>query len=82
MFSIRQAATANLTNLIEVFGVNWAKIHIIPKIVNLGSHKSYLYRMTALFAMKDMCATCGVEVCERLVLPIVCVLFLFFTPGS
>jgi serine/threonine-protein phosphatase 2A regulatory subunit A len=54
VYSIREAATANLTKLAEAFGVPWAKLNIIPKIANLGTHKSYLFRMTALTAIKDL----------------------------
>lgn len=52
VYSIREAATANLAKLAEVFGQPWAKNHIVPKVVNLGTHKSYLYRMTALVAIR------------------------------
>ncbi len=51
VFAIREAATANLTKLAKTFGVAWARIHILPKVIALGSNNSYLYRMTALNAV-------------------------------
>lgn len=51
VFSIREAATANLRKLTEVFGVEWAKVTIIPRIVQMGSHANYLFRMTTVFAL-------------------------------
>ena len=41
VFSIREAATANLRSLAEEFGADWAKEHIVPQ-VDFVAHK-YLY---------------------------------------
>lgn len=51
VFSIREAATQNLKKLTEVFGVVWANESIIPKVVAMGQHPNYLYRMTTCFAI-------------------------------
>ena len=51
VFSIRDAATINLRKLTEVFGVDWAKQTIIPKVLAMGTHPNYLYRMTTIFAI-------------------------------
>ncbi len=51
VFSIREAATVNLKKLIEVFGVDWARGAIVPKVVAMASHPNYLYRMTTVFAI-------------------------------
>ena len=51
VFSIREASTQNLKKLTEVFGVEWASTAIIPKVVELGRHPNYLYRMTTCFAI-------------------------------
>lgn len=51
VFSIREAATSNLEKLVKVFGPEWAKKNIIPKIVALANHTNYLYRMTTVFAL-------------------------------
>ena len=68
VFSIREAATANLTKLVHVYGVEWAKANIVPKVVNLGQHRSYLYRLTAVFAIGDMSPILGSSVvCEQFV---------------
>ena len=65
VYSIREAATGNLTKLVQVYGVEWAKANIVPKVVALGSHRSYLYRLTAVFAMGDMSAILGSGVVVR-----------------
>jgi len=51
VFSIREAATHNLKKLTEVFGVEWASEAIIPKVMAMGGHPNYLYRMTTCFAI-------------------------------
>lgn len=51
VFSIREAATQNLKKLTEVFGVEWASQSIIPKVMAMGQHPNYLYRMTTCFAI-------------------------------
>jgi serine/threonine-protein phosphatase 2A regulatory subunit A len=51
VFSIREAATQNLKKLTEVFGVDWASEAIIPKVMAMGQHPNYLYRMTTCFAI-------------------------------
>lgn len=51
VFSIREAATQNLKKLTEVFGVEWANESIIPKVMAMGQHPNYLYRMTTCFAI-------------------------------
>lgn len=51
VFSIREAATVNLRKLTEVFGVEWAKSAIIPKVLNMANNVNYLYRMTTVFAI-------------------------------
>ena len=51
VFSIREAATHNLKKLTEVFGVEWASEAIIPKVMAMGAHPNYLYRMTTCFAI-------------------------------
>lgn len=57
VFSIREAATHNLKKLTEVFGVEWANEAIIPKVMAMGTHPNYLYRMTTCFAISVSQAT-------------------------
>lgn len=54
VFSIREAATVNLKKLADVFGVEWASQAIIPKVLQMGLHPNYLYRMTTIFAITTM----------------------------
>lgn len=54
VFSIREAATINLKKLTDVFGVDWASQTIVPKVLQMGAHPNYLYRMTTIFAITTM----------------------------
>ena len=51
VYSIREAATINLKKLTDVFGVEWAKVAIVPKVMGMGSHPNYLFRMTTVQAI-------------------------------
>lgn len=51
VFSIRESATINLRKLTEVFGVEWARQAIIPKVLVMGNNPNYLFRMTTIFAI-------------------------------
>ena len=54
VFSIREAAAVNLCKLTDVFGVEWARQSILPKMLQMGTHPNYLYRMTTIFAVATM----------------------------
>ncbi|CAG8503799.1 11723_t:CDS:10 [Diversispora eburnea] len=71
VYSIREAATVNLKKLTEVFGVEWAKSTIIPKVLAMGSHPNYLFRMTTIFAITTMAPAVTPEVIRDHILPIV-----------
>lgn len=51
VYSIRESATVNLRKLTDVFGVDWARQTIVPKVLQMGTHPNYLYRMTTIFAI-------------------------------
>ncbi|EFX04507.1 protein phosphatase 2a 65kd regulatory sububit [Grosmannia clavigera kw1407] len=69
VFSIREAATHNLKNLTEVFGVDWASEAIIPKVMTMGSHTNYLYRMTTCFAITTLASVVSLNVIDKHILP-------------
>ncbi|KAK2753656.1 Polyamine N-acetyltransferase 1 [Onygenales sp. PD_40] len=70
VFSIREAATLNLKKLTEVFGVEWAKGSIIPKVTSMGQHPNYLYRMTTCFAISTLAPAINLQIIENSILPI------------
>ncbi|KAJ3999700.1 Ser/Thr protein phosphatase 2A regulatory subunit A [Lentinula boryana] len=51
VYSIREAATINLKNLTDVFGVEWSQSAIVPKVMGMGQHPNYLFRMTTVQAI-------------------------------
>ncbi|KAL8798740.1 MAG: hypothetical protein Q9182_006428 [Xanthomendoza sp. 2 TL-2023] len=69
VFSIREAATQNLKKLTEVFGVEWASEAIIPKVMAMGQHPNYLYRMTTCFAISTLAPAINLKVIEQSILP-------------
>ncbi|CAJ2506072.1 Uu.00g002020.m01.CDS01 [Anthostomella pinea] len=69
VFSIREAATHNLKKLTEVFGVEWASEAIIPKVMAMGSHPNYLYRMTTCFAISTLSTVVSLDVIGKSILP-------------
>ncbi|CAK7198196.1 protein phosphatase 2A structural subunit [Sporothrix eucalyptigena] len=69
VFSIREAATHNLKKLTEVFGVDWASEAIIPKVMAMGNHPNYLYRMTTCFAITTLASVVSLEVIGSNILP-------------
>ncbi|KAK6523250.1 Polyamine N-acetyltransferase 1 [Orbilia ellipsospora] len=71
VFSIREAATTNLKKLTEVFGVDWAKNTIIPKVMNMGVHPNYLYRMTTCFAISTLAPVVSLEVIKEKIIPVI-----------
>jgi len=68
-FSIREAATHNLKKLTEVFGVEWANEAIIPKVMAMGAHPNYLYRMTTCFAITTLATVVSLDVVKNSILP-------------
>lgn len=51
VYSIREAAMINLQKLTQVFGVDWARTTIIPKVLAMSTHPSFLFRMTTVLAI-------------------------------
>lgn len=71
VFSIRDAATINLKNLTEVFGSEWASQTVVPKVVAMGNHSNYLYRMTTVFAITTMSPALEPKVIQEQILSII-----------
>eukprot|EP00457_Paulinella_chromatophora_P002625 gb/GEZN01002630.1/.p1 GENE.gb/GEZN01002630.1/~~gb/GEZN01002630.1/.p1 ORF type:complete len:635 (+),score=77.71 gb/GEZN01002630.1/:164-2068(+) len=71
-YSVREAAIKNLTDITKVFGVPWAMEQLVPKVIKFfGHHKSYFYRMTALYAVQNLCRTVGPEGSKQSLMPLV-----------
>jgi serine/threonine-protein phosphatase 2A regulatory subunit A len=70
IFSIREAAILNLKHLTEVFGVQWATNHVIPKLLSLHVDKNYLHRLTPLFGMGALSSVLPPDVIRKMFLPV------------
>ncbi|KAG2072660.1 ARM repeat-containing protein [Suillus decipiens] len=64
VFSIRESATINLKKLTEVFGVDWAKVQIVPKVMGMGQHPNYLYRMTTVQAITTIAPSLNLAIVQ------------------
>jgi serine/threonine-protein phosphatase 2A regulatory subunit A len=51
VYSIRESSTLNLKRLIDVFGLEWGRVAIVPKVMGMRNHPNYLYRMTTVQAI-------------------------------
>lgn len=72
VYSIREAAIRNLKALTEIFGLEWAKDHIVPQVLGMyDTSNNYLLRMTSLHAIGVLSEVVGTETVEESFLPIV-----------
>lgn len=69
VFSIRRAAAENLKHLTDIFGEDWARTHIIPKIKEMQVNAAFSKRMTALYAVQVLLScvpNCGTSSSSKL----------------
>lgn len=72
VYSVREAAIANLKAVTEVFGIGWAKDHIVPQVLGMyDMSNNYLLRVTSLHAIGVLAEVVGSETVEELFLPII-----------
>ncbi|KAJ7225504.1 armadillo-type protein [Mycena pura] len=64
VFSIRDAATVNLKKLTELFGVEWAKDQIVPKVMGMGQRPNYLFRMTTVQAITTIAPSLNLDIVD------------------
>jgi len=62
VYSIREAATINLKKLTDVFGVEWSRSAIVPKVMGMGQHPNYLFRMTTVQAITIIMPSLNLEI--------------------
>uniref|UniRef100_A0A4W3HSB6 Protein phosphatase 2, regulatory subunit A, beta a n=1 Tax=Callorhinchus milii TaxID=7868 RepID=A0A4W3HSB6_CALMI len=71
VYAIREAATNNLTKLVEKFGKDWAQSTIVPKVLAMANDPNYLHRMTTLFCINVLSEACGQDITAKQMLPTV-----------
>ena len=49
VFSIRDAACHTIQRVVDIFGLDWTKQTVLPKVFQLAEEQNYLRRMTMLF---------------------------------
>ena len=69
--TIRQAAATNLGELTALFGSEWARQFLLPSIVDIRTHESYLRRLTALQACAVMATKMDHDAARVHVLPLI-----------
>ncbi|KAJ3261417.1 T-complex protein 1 subunit zeta [Boothiomyces macroporosus] len=70
VYAIREAATTNIKRLIEVFGIDWAKQMILPKIQEMSKNPNYLQRMTTVMVLAAISQAVTPEVISSYIIPI------------
>ena len=71
VYAVREAAIANLRQLVQLFGSRWAADQAIPPVLDMyGQSTSYLYRMTALHAVGALATVTDASTVESLLLPV------------
>ena len=65
------AASENLSELSRAFGEQWAEETIQPRVKTMCTHKNYLHRTTAIYAMQVVIKSLSVNSIERWIVPIV-----------
>ncbi|KAG9510963.1 Serine/threonine-protein phosphatase 2A 65 kDa regulatory subunit A alpha isoform, partial [Fragariocoptes setiger] len=71
VFAIREAATLNLSKLVQAFGEEWATCTVLPKVTALSDEGNYLHRMTCLFCISVLAEVCGPEITKKYLMPTV-----------
>ena len=49
VFSIREAACTQIQKIVDIYGFEWARDVVLPKVFELAAEQNYLRRMTVLF---------------------------------
>ncbi len=52
VYAVRDSMTQKLREIVQLFGLPWAVKKIIPRLVNMGTEKAYLARLTTVFALQ------------------------------
>jgi len=71
VLAIRTAGIENLKSLAHIFGIEWAKENIIPRIRDLSKQPNYTFRMTTLKTILKLADLFSPEEIVTILLPIV-----------
>lgn len=69
--SIREAGSKSLQKIAKDFGPEWAKEHLVPKVLALARNSHYLYRMTMLLALSLLASIVHHDVLVSQMLPVI-----------
>ena len=69
VFSVREAASQNIKNLVGAFGIAWAQNSILPKVLEFSTNPNYLFRMTTLLSINAVTSVVTGEVILNILLP-------------
>lgn len=51
VYAIREAASINLRNLVKIFGSEWCKVSVLPKIEAMSMDLNFIHRITCVFTL-------------------------------
>lgn len=69
--SVRKAAAENLRALSDLFGEQWCRQQILPRLDRMHTHTNFLQRMTALYGAQVLVGCLSSEVLHGELLPLV-----------
>lgn len=71
VYSVRDAATGNFKQLLDILGESWAENQVMPQLVKHQSHSNYLYRISTMNCAGSMAEGAGAGLLERHLVPMV-----------
>ncbi len=69
--SIRKAAASNLYKLTDLFGSDWCRDYILPKIELMHTSTGFSQRLTALYVLQVLMGTLSARTIEGRVVPLI-----------
>ena len=71
VYAVRESAAQNLRILVQLFGVEWAKQDVIPRVLSLSGDNSYLRRIISLFCVNSLSEVMNLKDIKEMILPTV-----------
>jgi serine/threonine-protein phosphatase 2A regulatory subunit A len=69
--AVRMEAAMNLKKLVKLFGDEWSKDQVIPRVERMHVDTSYLKRITALYCVQIVAEFSSIDTIENTLLPLV-----------
>lgn len=81
IYAVRHAAVLNLRNIVNIFGVPWAKAHLFLKVLEMTQSKNFVDRLSTLFCINILAPLCAKDAIVPFFLPAIATLTLDPVPN-